>query len=231
MSIDNHEVKNTASDKPGFLIDKFSSTGRIVITTYVDPFSHKISFKLNMNTKDLFEHLLKPTTTFSYVECNTAITSSTRVMISPVVFPNGFMQSITFAANDYSKVTSFEIACYGNEENSIIGAKQWFYVHSASMTYDGETSYEFNKANPNADDVVYSIVPYSFNFVAVKLTLAQGCEVLANVTNDFVARRLLAVNSQFDTDIDLRSTKTIPDNITKYNSEVVPFIQFNLLKA
>jgi len=231
MAIINHEIKNTSSDTPGFLINKFSSGGRIIITTYTDPFSHKISFMLNMNTKDLFEHLLKPTSTFPYVSINDTISTSNYANIVPVVFPNGFVQSITFIASNFNDITSFEIACYGNEANSIIGAKRWFYVHSSSMQYDGSTSYTFKKASATDADPVYSIVPYSYNFIATKFSLSNGCTLLANTVSTDASTRLLQTNTQFDTDADLSTMLEVPASINKYNSTKVPFIQFNLLKS
>lgn len=220
-----HLIKNTSSDKPGYLIDKFDSSGRIIITVYTDVFSHKISFRLQMNTKDLFEHLLKPTSPFPMVSINGKIENDTNVIFFPAVFPNGVVESLTMLSNDYDKIESFSIACYGNDENIITGAKQWFYATSDSMIYDGESSFKFKNGN------YPSIVPYSYNFVAFKVKFKSGGYLLANTVDDDARARLLALDAQWGSDVDLSTLTTIDSSINKTEVASVPFIQFNLLKA
>lgn len=221
----NHEVKNTESDSAGFLIDKFDSTGRIIISVYVDVFTHKISFQLKSNTKDLFEHLLKPATSFSLVMADTEISSDTGVVLSPIVFPTGFVESVTFMSKDFSKLASFELACYGNEKNEITGAKRWFYVSSEMLEYDGNCSYCVK------NNEYIAIVPYSFNFLAAKFKFKAGGSILGKLLNSVNANRLKELDYQYVTDFVLGTTTEIPDTLTKTQVTSIPFVQFNILKA
>jgi hypothetical protein len=226
MSAINHELKNTAEDTPGYLIDKFASSGKIIITVYTDVFTHKIAFKLAMNTKDLFEHLLKPTSPFPFVSINSKLETNTPVSFVPVIFPSGIVESVTMLTDNYSNIESFEIACFGNDKNVITGAKRWFYVSSNSMTFDGKASYRFK------DGQFPSIVPYSYNFMAYKLNFKEGGYLLANSAYDTAKSRLNELDYQWCTsDIQLSTTTTIPEGLNKSVVDVVPFIQFNLLKA
>lgn len=221
----NHEIKNTQTDQPGYLIEKFDSSGRIIITVYTDVLSHKISFGLSMNTKDLFEHLLKPTSPFPLVSINGKIEENTPVLIFPAVFPNGVVDSLTMFSNNYSNIESFAIACYGNDKNVITGSKRWFYTTSDSMSFDGECSYKFNTGGTP------SIVPYSYNFIAIKLKFKQGGYVLANTVYEDARARMRELDSQWAADFSLGDTLVIPEGINKSDVNAVPFVQFNLLKA
>ena len=226
MSVINHELKNTDTDTPGYLIDKFASNGKVVITVYTDVFTHKISFKLAMNTKDLFEHLLKPTSPFSLTSMDSKIDADTNIGIFPAIFPSGVVESITMLSDDYSKIESFEIACFGNDVNVITGAKKWFYVNSENMTFDGSCSYKFK------DGSYPSIVPYSYNFIAFRINLKSGGMILAKNVADISKTRLLELDYQWATsDSQLSTLTTIPSDLDKTVLDKVPFIQFNLLKA
>lgn len=221
----NHELKTTARDKPGYLIDKFDSSGKIIITVYTDVFSNKISFKLSMNTKDLYEHLLKPTSPSPLVSINGKLEENVNVMFFPAVFPNGVVESLTMFTDNYSNIESFEVACYGNDSNVLTGAKQWFYVSSNTMNYDGECSYKFNNS------VMPSIVPYSYNFIALRIKFKPGGYVLGNVIDSVAKERFKDLDIQWGANVSLAGLKTVPADVVKTDVDVVPFIQFNLLKA
>lgn len=226
MSEINHELKNTAEDTPGYLIDKFASNGKIIITVYTDVFTHKIAFKLAMNTKDLFEHLLKPTSPFPLVSINGKLETDVPVSFVPAIFPSGVVESITMLTDDYSKIGSFEIACFGNDTNVITGAKRWFYTSSDTMVFDGKASYRFR------DNQFPSIVPYSYNFIAFRFNFKEGGYLLANTAYNTAKSRLKELDYQWCTnDIQLSTTTTIPEGLNKSVVDAVPFIQFNLLKA
>lgn len=226
MSAINHELKNTSTDTPGYLIDKFASNGKVIITVYTDVFTHKIAFKLAMNTKDLFEHLLKPTSPFPLVSINGKLDSDTDVCFVPAIFPSGVVESITMLSDNYDNIESFEIACFGNDTNTITGAKKWFYISSDDMTFDGKASYRFR------DGQYPSIVPYSYNFIAYRFNLKDGGYLLANVADETSKSRLKELDYQWSTsDIQLSTTTTIPESVNKNVVNAVPFIQFNLLKA
>lgn len=226
MSEINHELKNTAKDIPGYLIDKFASNGKIIITVYTDVFTHKIAFKLAMNTKDLFEHLLKPTSPYPLVSINGKLETNTPVSFVPAIFPSGVVESITMLTDNYSNIESFEIACFGNDTNVITGAKKWFYTSSDTMIFDGKASYRFR------DNQFPSIVPYSYNFIAFRFNFKEGGYLLAKTAYDTAKNRLKELDYQWCTnDIQLSTVTTIPGGLNKSVVDAVPFIQFNLLKA
>lgn len=222
-----HQIKTVEADQPGYLINKFDSSGRIIITVYTDIISNKISFKLTMNTKDLFEHLLKPTSPSPMVSINDSLKYDSQVMFFPAIFPNGVVESITMLSDNFANIDDFEIACFGNNDaNQIEGSTRWFYTNKQSMLYDGKCSYTFRDGNYR------SIVPYSYNFIAMKVTFRNGGSLLSNAMNQGSQDRFRTLDTQWQTNgITLSTCNKVPTGLTKVNLSTVPFIQFNLLKA
>lgn len=222
----NHEVKNVPADSAGYLIDKFSKTGRVRVKSY-QTVDKKIYFVFYIETKDLFAHLLKPSAPYELVLVDTQYESDGNdISVFPCVFPDGIINTISLLSPDLFKIGSFEIGLYGNEKNEFNGSTRWFYVNSGSMTNDEKMTFSID---PND---LKQISPFSYNFVAIKIKTINGGYILGKAVEDTqIQDRLREFDTQFTFQGDLSTLEEIPSTITKSNLSVIPYVQFNIVKG
>ncbi len=220
-----YRIKNTEQDSPGYLMEKFDNTGRVVMSVHTDTIAHRTYYELQSNDKDSYEHLLKPSCSFPLIHADTKLDTDTKVIIFPIILPIGFVESVSFVTGDFSKIRSFELACYGNDKNVITGATQWFYCSSEIMEYDGKCSYKLRSGEKQ------SIVPKNFNYVAIRMKFKEDGDIIAKNVDDTISESLMNTSCELETDFSISTMKTITEDLTKGKVSVIPYVQFNVLKA
>lgn len=224
-------IKNTATDTPGYLIDKFADSGLVKPTVIIDDSGATMGVILQLETvkPDLMEHLLKPAATCNILNVNTQYRGDeSQTVVMPIVLPNGLFSQITFLTSDTTGINDFEIAFYGNDTNTFENATRWWHITKADVSQSISSRITFNIPDSITREGENKL--YNFNFIAVRIKFADSSSTVLGRSVDLpdAAKELLRTKRQMaiiEGELGETLSNTPVDVVNEF-----PFIQLNIRK-